>query len=649
MIVSKMITVDQYSPVGDLVCIVFCWAMLILVTCAYVRRTRSFTIFRGILLTLMVAAYGSLIYRSLLSSWQASYYIPVIASRLVMHTALFASLFLFMVYIAEVARLEKESRHRVILSAGIASAAFALYDLIGTVTGGIFRIDPDGQVYTGPSVFSFGYLALLLMNVSLMLYVRRRVYKRLMVGFFLMVFLAALINLLQRMNGQSSFTVVSFALPDMAMLYFMHSNPYDTQLGAVDPNSLADYVQHAEKRHRPFGYMSLYMPAFDLDDPSQSIPEEVQAAMRKVSDNAFRSSTLFFVGRGHYILVYPLHKNEDAQERIRKTMDFFMENYNKFQYDYKIVIGQADENHVFRDYIGFIRNIHYSMKMNSVHVVKSDERGAYAEYEYILHELTDIYNRHDLDDPRVLVYCQPVWDISLSRFDTAEALMRLNLEKTGLVLPDRFISIAEENGFIHTLTEIILHKTCEEIRKLTREGYQFSRISVNISAQELKEGTFCQDITRIISQSGIDSSRIALELTESENESDFRIAQDRINHLRKMSIQFYLDDFGTGYSNMDRIMQLPFDIIKFDRTLVTACRTDPKAAVIIKRLAQLFEELKYTVLYEGVETEDDAERCRDMSAFYLQGTKYSAPVPIAEMKNFFAKADGAERDVKEPA
>jgi EAL domain-containing protein (putative c-di-GMP-specific phosphodiesterase class I) len=106
-----------------------------------------------------------------------------------------------------------------------------------------------------------------------------------------------------------------------------------------------------------------------------------------------------------------------------------------------------------------------------------------------------------------------------------------------------------------------------------------------------------------------------------------------------MGIQFYLDDFGTGYSNMERILQLPFDIIKFDRSMVTACRTDPKSAVIVKRLAQLFDELKYTVLYEGVETDADTEGCRDMSASYLQGFKYSTPVPIEQIKDFFVKAE----------
>ena len=636
---SRVTEVDAYSPIGDLVCIGFCWAMLILVTCAYVRRTRSFSIFLGILGSLMLAAYSSLIYRSMLDNWQMSYSIPIIISRLVMHAALFAVLSLFMIYIAEVTRLPANKTCHTAVLAGSAFAIFVLYDLIGTITGTIFSIDSNGRVYTGPSVFSFGYMAFLLLNVSMLFYVRKRIYKRLMVGFSLMVLLAVLINLIQRLQGQSSFTVVSFALPVMAMLYFMHANPYDAQLGAIDRNAMDDYIRRAEQKHIPFGYMSLYMPGFDLEGVSPAMPDELLSAMRKVSDNAFRSSMLFAVGKGHYILVYPLQKNPDVQERIRKTMDYFTEGYRRFQYDYKIVIGQSDEKNNFRDYVSFIRNIHFSMDTNSVHTVDGTERDSYAEYACILRELRDIDDRQNLNDPRVLVYCHPVLNLAMNQFDTAEALMRLNLKETGLVPPNKFIGIAEENGFIHTLTEIILHKTCEGIKKLIQEGYTFSRISVNIAAQELKDSSFCQDVTRIITQSGIECTRIALELTESENESDFRIAQDRMNQLHKLGIQFYLDDFGTGYSNMERILQLPFDIIKFDRSMVTACRTDPKSAVIVKRLAQLFDELKYTVLYEGVETDADTERCREMSASYLQGFKYSTPVPIEQIKDFFVKAE----------
>ncbi|MBR0410676.1 MAG: EAL domain-containing protein [Eubacterium sp.] len=91
--------------------------------------------------------------------------------------------------------------------------------------------------------------------------------------------------------------------------------------------------------------------------------------------------------------------------------------------------------------------------------------------EYILRELADIYSRADMDDPRVLAYCQPVYNLKTGRFDTAEALMRLNLPETGIVMPYSFIHAAENHGYIHVLTEIILHKTCREIHRLAEEGF----------------------------------------------------------------------------------------------------------------------------------------------------------------------------------
>ena len=215
--------------------------------------------------------------------------------------------------------------------------------------------------------------------------------------------------------------------------------------------------------------------------------------------------------------------------------------------------------------------------------------------------------------------------------------MRLKLEETGMVFPDQFIPLAEEHGYIHVLTEIILHKTCQEIRRLTEEGFLIKRVSVNVSVLELKDGNFCRDITRIIGDNMIPGEKVAIELTESNSEADHMIMKEKIEELRGKGIQFYLDDFGTGYSNMERIMELPFDIIKFDRSMVIASGTDERSENIVQSLARMFKDMKYSILYEGVEDEKDEERCKAMSATYLQGYKYSRPVPIEQLREFIPK------------
>ena len=169
------------------------------------------------------------------------------------------------------------------------------------------------------------------------------------------------------------------------------------------------------------------------------------------------------------------------------------------------------------------------------------------------------------------------------------------------------------------------------------EGLSLKKISVNVSPLELKDKGFRNDIMNIIGISGVPVDKIAIEITESRNESDFLVMKETIEELKANGILFYLDDFGTGYSNMERIMELPFDIIKFDRSLVLAAGADERSRNMVASLARMFTEMRFRVLYEGVEKESDEELCKSMSAYFLQGFRYSKPVPILEMRNFLGK------------
>ncbi len=279
------------------------------------------------------------------------------------------------------------------------------------------------------------------------------------------------------------------------------------------------------------------------------------------------------------------------------------------------------------------------MPINSAHYVTEDDVTVFNRAEYILSELDDINKKQDLNDARVLTYCQPVYNIKTGKYDTAEALMRLNLGDFGIVQPAEFIPLAEDSDYIHILTKIILHKTCETIKRMLSDGYMFKRISINVSMPEMRNENFTKDFEAIICSTGVPNGKVAIEITESRTESDLLIVKERIEELQHTGIKFYLDDFGTGFSNMERIMMLPFDIIKFDRSLVLACRSNERSREIVGRLAAIFAELDYAVLYEGIEDEESEKLCTGMSASYLQGFKYSKPVPIKDLENYFSKTD----------
>ena len=609
--------------------------MLALLAFSYVRKTKAFRVFLCIIPSLMAAAFLNVVCNRLAFDQGGT---PLVYTlRCLFHAALFTVFFLFTVYIIEVTRLERKKTNIVLFAAFGVLLSILAVDIASAVRVlNVYGVR-DGLSSRGHIVFIIGYLAFVTCDLILLANVRHRLYRRVMWGFYSSMALAFAVLILQRFfGGGSSFTVLTFLFPVIAMMYIMHANPYDAETGTLDTAALSDMIRYNHEKQKSFIFISVFLMPFTGE--GKEMPETIRAIVRKFSMEFFRGAVVFRLGNGHMLLLFRKDKNPDYEHRIEKSLQAFREYHRIYQYDYKIVIGESiDQISRKNGYAGFIRSIHRTMEPNTIHRISPKDIAAFDRSEYILQQLTEIHNLHDLDDSRVLVYCQPVFNVRTGRYDTAEALMRLRLDELGLVFPDQFIYLAEENGHIHTLTEIILHKTCEEIRKLNNAGYEINRISINVSMLELRDEHFCEDISGIISRSGIPGEKVAIELTESRNESDFDVMKSKIEELRERGVKFYLDDFGTGYSNMERIIELPFDIIKFDRSLVTACARSDRSVRIVRNMADIFNALHYSILYEGIESESDESLCRDMAASYLQGYKFSRPVPIADLRKFLER------------
>ena len=627
---------DDYSPVGDILVVAVCAVMVILVAASYVNKTKAFRLFLSMIILLCLGAISDLICHDAYLHVTNGNYTFVYVARVLYHAFLFSILHVMVIYITELQRIEIKIKVPAIIISSIIYVVVLITDIVTTVKGTGFKLDQKGEEISGVNIFLIGYMSLILVIVLLMIIFRERLFKRVMVGFYGTMAMSFLVLYNQGRYGQSSFTAATFLFPLLAMLYFIHSTPYDVELGAIDAKALNDMVRYNYERKNPLILMSLYLPDYDAE--GKVIPKDLQAIIRKIASSFFNGAVLFQINNGHVMLMAKKNYNPDYENRINKLINAFYIEYEKFQLDFKIVMGETiDEISRKNEYISFINNIHRNMEMNTIHEIDYDDITEFNKYEYILEQLGDIYRRRDLRDSRVLAYCQPVFNIKKQKYDTAEALMRLKLPEVGMVFPDQFIPLAEEHGYIHVLTEIILQKTCDEIRHLLSEGYEVKRISVNVSVPELREENFIDDIEKIIKESGIPENKIAIEITESQTESDFLIMKKTIDALKDRGIKFYLDDFGTGYSNMERIMEIPFDIIKFDRSLVLACNSNEKSEKMVGSLANMFSNMDYSVLYEGVENELDEKRCINMSASYLQGYKYSRPIPIIELKRFFTK------------
>ena len=625
----------NYSPVGDLVSVSVCFVMLILMFFSYNRHTRNFRIFLELIGLLIGAAFCNITMNMLGAMNDPAVGNYILLLRTLYHTLLFTIFIMFIVYITEAARLKKRERLPFNWAAGIIWLVVFIIDVAETV---MYWNAPEVGSLRGISmkIFLAGYVAYIILIALLLVRIRGKVFRRVMMSFYGTIVISFMMLVIQMANRNSSFMVATFLYPVIAMFYTMHSNPYDAKLGTVDIRAFDDMIATSYRKKQEFLYMSLYLRGMGEEDAASS--EEISALLRKQCVSAFRGALLFSVAKDHMIMTVPLRQNPDYKEKIDMVMGRFNKEYNRLQQDYKIVIGMSmDELSEHNEYVSFINSIHRVIPDNTVHTVNEEDYLRYRRHDRIRHELEDIYRKCDLDDPRVLCYCQPVYNINTGRYDTAEALMRLELDGLGVVPPLEFIPMAEEYSYIHVLTKIILHKVCDQVRKLTDRGYSLSRISVNISAIELKAESFCDDIYDIIDGSGITGDQIAIELTESQSERDFVIMKEKISELKEKGIKIYLDDFGTGYSNMERIMALPFDIIKFDRTMVLASEANERSHQIVESLAKMFADMNYSVLYEGVEQDEEEKMCMDMEASYLQGFKYSKPIPIETLDTYLDK------------
>lgn len=628
---------QNYSPVGDLTVFAICFVFIILIRSSYVSRTKNFLLFCGMIGLLMIAALTGVGFHVALKSIGKIQDGVVYFLRIAQHLALFGTLLLYVSYIMVPLHLDKKKDRRYIVTAGIGYIGIALYEILGTAFRIGFYIDGKEAVHEGFNIFPFGYLFFIGIILFLLFRYRNRMFKQIIYGILGTCGISFLILFMQGRHGQTSFTTVTFLFPVIALFYMIHANPYDIDIGAVNETAFDDTIAYHYLHKQPLLIMSLFM--HDFEGVGKKYPRQFQNAIRRFSGQYFHGAVLFQISNGHMILAVDIKKNQDYKDKIEMMLQHFADEYAKFRMDYKIVIMTTEED-ISRenDYVKLIRFVGKKMNENEIHYVGEKDIEEYKRQKYILKELKDIYEKCNLEDERVKVYCQPVYNIDYEKYDTAEALMRMVLPEIGMVFPDQFIPLAEQYGYIHTLSKIILHKTCRMIHNLLEDGYDVNRISVNISAVEVREEDFCKDIIEIVGKSGIPFDKIAIELTESQNESDFMIVREKIKELRSSGIKFYLDDFGTGYSNFERIMELPFDIIKFDRSMVLASAADQKSEKMVSSLASMFDDMDYAVLYEGVENAEDEEKCVKMRAKYLQGYKYSKPIPIEKLTEYFEKS-----------
>jgi len=229
------------------------------------------------------------------------------------------------------------------------------------------------------------------------------------------------------------------------------------------------------------------------------------------------------------------------------------------------------------------------------------------------------------------LYYQP--QVSEGVITGAEALLRWNSPKHGFIPPQKFIPLAEETGLILPLGDWVLESACQQIADWAAAPQTAHlRIAVNISAKQLLNPAFTENVLTILRRTGANADNLELELTESTFVDKVEEAIARMTELKSYGLRFSLDDFGTGYSSLSYLRRLPLDQLKIDKAFVRDLLRDKSSSAIAQSIITLSKALGLSVIAEGVETEEQREFLARLGCPAFQGFLFSEPLPLEEFK-----------------
>ncbi len=241
------------------------------------------------------------------------------------------------------------------------------------------------------------------------------------------------------------------------------------------------------------------------------------------------------------------------------------------------------------------------------------------------------------------VFFQPQAIVDDRRIFGYEALARWNHDFLGWVSPATFIPIAEENGLIIKLGELVLRRACE-IAAGWPDQYA---IAVNVSAVQIGYTDLAGIVRSALEESGLTPDRLELEITETVLIEDPDRALQVLQQLKEIGVSIAMDDFGTGYSSLSSLLSFPFDKIKIDRSFVDSMNGNPQAVEIVRAILGLGRNLRFNVIAEGVETEEHVQFLREEGCREMQGYLIGRPISSDEVVQQIAENDAAFEDEAE--
>lgn len=237
---------------------------------------------------------------------------------------------------------------------------------------------------------------------------------------------------------------------------------------------------------------------------------------------------------------------------------------------------------------------------------------------------------------------QPVVDFRTNAVCGGEVLSRLNHPERGVIFPDEFLPAVDAAGLYPRFDRYIFRKSCAWLSRSIAEGEGLETLSCNFSRKTLSEGNVASELAQIADSYGLPHNRIAIEITEREQETDAQQFQSNLKQLKADGFRIFLDDYGNGVTSVKDLMKYPLDIVKIDRSILLSAETE-QGKTAYRALVVMAAELGTEVVCEGIETEEQNRFAREAGCHYGQGFLFFRPMSAEQVFEMIEKSSVARK------